>query len=135
MNTLLALRLAPPRYIWLAVGAVLLKVVLVLMLTNCFSVADASPAVAQAFTGMSGSPLEEASRYSYDFNKHCVQQTKEATFLLTPDFLLSLLRHYLSRLEPPLALASLLIVFFFPRKLLSVLHLADDDPFLHRFFI
>ena len=130
VNTLLAPRLLSSRYIWSAVGAVLLKVVIVLMLTNCFSIADTSPAVDQTFIGVGGSLLEEAARYSYDFSKQCVRQTKEASLLLAPDFFLSLLQQCFNRPSPPLALASLLVVFFFPRKLLSVLPSADDDPLL-----
>jgi len=117
-------------YIFLAGGAILLKVVIVLMLTNYFPGTFASPSVTQYFWGISGSPLDETARYSREFSEQRGQQIKGESLLLMPDSFLSLLQQKLNRPWATAVLVVPFVILFLPRQFLPVHPLADDDPLL-----
>jgi hypothetical protein len=130
MKTSTMLSLVSPRYIEYAVGAVLFKVLVVLMLINCFPGTVFSPSVTQAYWGISGSPLEETPRDSEEFSEHDARQTKGEPFLQVLDRFLSRLQQNFSRPWVASALAPLFVVLFLPWQFLPVHPLADDDPLL-----
>jgi len=123
-------QLACPRCIWSGVGAIVLKVVVVLMLVNCFPVVDHAPSVAQAYAGIGGSPLEEASRRAQDFSEQCAQQVFGFFFpaVLNPSFSPGQYRLFL--FWSLLSWTILFIALFFPRRFLLIRPSADDDPSL-----
>lgn len=131
METSTMMSLVSPQSIEYAVGVVLLKVVVVLMLVNCFPGTVFSPSVTQAYWGISGSPLEETPRHAEEFREHDARQTKGEPFLFAPNRFLSLLQQNLSRPWATSALAPLFVTVFLPRQFLPIHPLTDDDLLLH----
>jgi hypothetical protein len=121
--------LLTPRTIWCAVGAIVFKVAVVLMLVNCFLVVDHAPSVTQASWGIGGSPLEEASRYAQDLSEQCAQRSLGFSLPLVLDPLLSPEQHSLFLFWFPVGWAVLFVALFSPSRLLLIRPSADDDPF------
>ncbi len=130
METSAMMSFISPRAIEYAVGVVLLKVVVVLMLVNCFPGTVFSPSVTQAYWGISSSPLEEIQRHAEEFREHDARQAKGEPFLFMLDRVLSSLHQHLSRSWATSALAPLCMVIFLPRQFLPIHPIADDDPLL-----
>jgi hypothetical protein len=105
-----------------------LKVVVVLMLVNCFPVVDHAPSVTRAYAGIGGSPLEEASRHAQDLREQCAQQISGFFFpvILNPSFSPGHYRLFL--FWSLLSWTILFIALFFPRRFLFIRPSADDDP-------
>lgn len=121
------------RTLWCAVSAIILKVVVVLMFVNCFPVVDHAPSATQAYFGVGGSPLEEASRHAQELSEQCAQQSCGFSLPLVRDPSLSPGQHSLFRLWSPVGWAVFFIALFFPRRFLLIRSSADADPFLHCF--
>jgi|SRR5713226_2927496 len=116
--------------IWSALGAVALKVLLVLLLINCFQASEVASTLTQSYWGPGSSPLVEASRLSQVLADECAQQPRQAYAVARSSFFPSLPQWHDSRpcIIPILLVLSMLLVF--SRKLSPPSHSTDDDPFL-----
>jgi hypothetical protein len=116
--------------LWSALGAIILKVVIVLMLITCFHAPMAASTLTESYWGPASSPLEESSRLSQVVVDAGAQQARYACPVVWSSLVLPLPHWHPNRPWSVSILPLLSLLLVFSRKVCPPSHSTDDDSFL-----